>query len=125
MELAILDQDRFYIALYLLKRVLYEFGDYFVEYRTSCLQTGVGVHFDQPYIVVRVDHEIQSKYLKIVDPTLRVNVECRSMYNIRGNPLHFRVNHFEKVKLRILLFNKLVKFFVIYLISLLELAVVR
>ena len=73
---------------------------------TVCLKTRVGVYFDQPDVVKLVDHEIQSKDLKIVQSPLRIDVQGRGMDGVSGQLLHFRVNLPEEVKTSILFPNK-------------------
>lgn len=47
------------------------------------------------------------------------------MDDIGGNLLHLWINDFEKIEFRILLLDELIKLLVVYLISFLELTVVR
>lgn len=89
-----------------------------------CLKTRVGVDLYQPNVVQLVDHEIQPKYLKVVQSSLRVNVQGRCMDRISGQLLHFRVNLPEEVKRAILFPYKSLKFFVGDFVGLLVLAVI-
>lgn len=113
------------MKIYLLQGILDELGDNFIEHGAGSLKARIGVDLDQPDVVVGVDHEVQPKYLEVVNPAIGVDVECRGMNHIGDYLFHLGVDHVEEVKLRVLLLYELVKFLIVDLVALLELPVVR
>lgn len=49
------------------------------------LQAGVGVDFDEPNIVVCINHEVQPEYLEIVLCVVRIQLQIGSLYSIKSN----------------------------------------
>jgi len=49
------------------KRLLDHIGNYFIQKGTDAIQTRVGVDLNQPWLEIAINHEIQPKYLKIIE----------------------------------------------------------
>jgi hypothetical protein len=122
-ELEILGLDKFYINLEVLECILYKFRDNFIENWTGSLKTWICIDFNQPYVVVGVNHEIHPKYFKIIHSPLWIYIKSRSMYHISSYLFHPWVNQFPEIKIRILFFNELIKLLIVDFVAFLILTV--
>ena len=108
----------------LLEGIFYKFRDDFVEDRACRFKARIGVDFDEPDIVVGVNHEIQSKDLEVVHPPLRVDAQCRCTHSISGYLLHLRIDIPEKIEIGVAFGNIAIQLFIANFVALFVFAVV-
>ena len=69
-----------------------------MQQRTVSLIAGICVSFDEPHLVISINHEIKPQQFKVVASSLRVNFRSSSTQDICSYLLHFWVNHLLEVK---------------------------
>lgn len=70
--------------------------DYIGEYSAVYFDTRVGVNFYKPTITVLIDHYINSKYLKVILSSMRIDKRKRCINNISPNLLQLWKNMIKK-----------------------------
>lgn len=92
---------------------------------TAELKTRIGVDFDQPNIVAWINHEVKTKYFKVMLGIIGVELQIGRFDCIKCNCLHFWIDHLSKAKLSLSIcwIHISLKFIVRNLISFLVLAI--
>lgn len=74
-------------------------GDDSRKQRTANFKAGIGIDFYEPWPKLAINHEIQPKYLKVIDSPLPIQIQIVSFDNISSNIFHFSQDLFSKVDL--------------------------
>jgi translation initiation factor 6 (eIF-6) len=53
-----------------------------IENWAISFKAGIGINFNQPDIVMLVNHKIQTEYLEIIQASLRIDIQGRSVNGI-------------------------------------------
>lgn len=67
-------------------------GDDAIQQRAAAVQARIGVDFNQPWLEVTINHEIQPKYLKVVHLPLRCDSTGHTFGCIHSHDLHLADN---------------------------------
>lgn len=99
----------FYVNKELPKRVLDHARNYSVQNRTTHLEARVGVYLNQPWLEIRVNHEIETKNLKVVTFSRWVNEAKTRFDRIGGYLFEFRVNLALEIVILFIVFGQTVQ----------------